>query len=336
MKAFLKIIVVAMALLGAIQSHAQQVEPFVQVRPMNTALYLPSEGGNGWLFDIFPSGLVFGAHYTYGPDNQTSWLILQGNYVANNEADRLRTGILGRASSQLFEGRNGSCFGCPYVAPSIVPSVYGSGEIVWFDPRRAEFRWNGQVKQLTRLGDLEAASSGSALFKGRWRVARIVQSGGTASEQDQGFVTFRDRTSSRVYFRDGRPTWDPKIPVPQDTWPQYEVVCFPPVGGISCSPSFAGTPDGQGRTTNPVYYSDPSTGDIHGINYCDSTQFPDCAVADTVNGQPIIRVTFRARFDVLIQSREVMFIRSSSSLGAPDDLRFSQEWVLRRALDGVQ
>lgn len=316
-------------------AYGQAIEPIVPVRPMNTALFVPSEGGSGWLVDILPSGLVFAAHYTYGPDNQPAWLILQSNFQANSEADRLVTGILGRATSQLFEGRNGPCFGCPYVAPQIVPSTYGSGELVWFDTRRAEFRWNGQVKQLSRLGDIEGASSGVAMFKGRWRAAEIVRNGSTATEQDQGFATFRERTLDRVHFRDGRPAWDPKIPLPPDNSPQFELVCTPVAGlGGACS-FLRRTPDSEGRVADPVFYQD-HTGDIHALSYCSDTGFPDCGVADSVNGQSIIRATFRAaRFDVLIQSRDVMVIRSSFSNGGTD-LRFNREYVLRRALDGVQ
>lgn len=325
--AFIALLVVSCA------SASQALEPVVPVRPMNTALFVPSESGSGWLIDVFPSGLVFGAHYTYGPDGQTAWLILQGNFVANTEADRLRTGILGRASSQLFEGRNGPCFGCNYVPPSIVPSTYGSGELVWFNTGRAEFRWNGQTKVLSRLGEIDATSTSAAIFKNRWRVSRIQRSGNSFTEVDEGIVRFQNRTLDRVFVRDARPDFDPLIPIPQDNWQQFEVVCSPPAGSGFCAASFAsGTPLPDGRIGTPLFFQDANTGDIHYIRVCDDTSVPNCALLETgPNGQPIARTRFNGvRGDVFISSPDVLVIRASFGGFTGTPLAFDREWVLRK------
>lgn len=312
---------------------AQALEPVIPVRPMNTALFVPSESGSGWLIDVFPSGLVFGAHYTYGPDGQTAWLILQGDYVANTEADRLRTGILGRASSQLFEGRNGPCFGCNYVPPSIVPSTYGSGELVWFNTGRAEFRWNGQTKALSRVGEIQAASTSAAIFKNKWRVSRIQRSGNSFSEVDEGIVRFQNRTLDRAFVRDARPDFDPLIPIPQDNWQQFEIVCTPPAGSLFCVPSFAAAqPLPDGRVGAYLFYQDPNTLDIHYINVCDNTSVPNCAnLEQGSGGQLIVRGRYNGvRGDVLIVSTDVLVIRSSFGGFPGQPLSADREWVLRK------
>lgn len=312
---------------------AQALEPVIPVRPMNAALFVPSESGSGWLIDVFPSGLVFGAHYTYGPDGQTAWLILQANYIANTEADRLRTGILGRASSQLFEGRNGPCFGCNYVPPSIVPSTYGSGELVWFNTGRAEFRWNGQTKALSRVGEIEAASTSAAIFKSKWRVTRIQRSGNSFTEVDEGVVRFQNRTLDRVYLRDARPDYDPGIPIPQDNWQQFEIVCSPPPGSNFCVPSFAfSAPLPDGRVGAELFYQDPNNGDIHYISVCTDTSIPNCANLETgPNGQFIARGRYiNTRGDVLILNPELIVIRQSIGGFPGTPLSFAKEWVLRK------
>jgi hypothetical protein len=309
-------------------------QPQVQVRPIPGALYAPAESGSGWLFEVWPGGLAFAAHYTYDPAGDTGWLILQGNFVPNDENDRLRTGILGRVSSTLFVGTNGPCFGCPYTAPAIGPSSFGTGELVFFGTRRAEFRWNGQTKQLSRLAELDPAATPDAVFKGTWRVSLILRNlqTGQYSESDEGYVTFRNRTAPRIYFRpatspQGLPA-DPLIPLPGDDWPQYEMVCPP----FNCPALGSDGSDGAGISRNPVWYRDPNTGDIHGLEYCDATGIPNptCGVQD---GGVLRAGYYGGRYDFLIVTRDFAVVRLGS--GYSTQMVYGGEYVLRRVLDGI-
>lgn len=174
------VIFLVIALVGIRGAIAQNAfDPTYPITPyLQPSWFVPSESGSGFLFGRLPNTTtLFGAYYTYTAGGQSSWLVFQGPYVATSDAERIATGVIGRASSPLYEAMGGPCLTCPYTAPTVQQSALGQAEIVFTNSTSAEFHVSTANKALVPLDTATVKSVPDVFvgtFSGTLRVKPIA------------------------------------------------------------------------------------------------------------------------------------------------------------------
>ena len=119
------------------------------ILPYRGMYYEPGHGGTGLTVDIDKKGFVFATFYTYTPQGQPYWYVMQGTYQGNSEQERVLSGVLGSVEATPYIAENGECIGpgCSYRAPTYVSSGFHA-RIQWTAPRVATLTIGSQVWHL--------------------------------------------------------------------------------------------------------------------------------------------------------------------------------------------
>lgn len=128
-------------------------------------------------FDIGPNGSSYGTFmlfHTYDADgSQINW-IGQPEYRPTTEQDRMATGVIGRASGDLYYATNGPCIGCAPRNPVITyPGIHFEAE--WIAPRTLTLKLSGARTGAFNLTAVNYASAAdTSLLEGTWAATVTV------------------------------------------------------------------------------------------------------------------------------------------------------------------
>ena len=131
--------------------------------------------GSGWALSRLPnlpgSNLPFysGTVYTYDNQGDPYWLLMTGEWQQTAWQQFFLTGEIGRITGGMVDGRQGACPVCPYVAPVVEPSPYGTAEIRFVGgDGRAEVRMDGVLSETIRPSELNLWTPVEDLLVGFW------------------------------------------------------------------------------------------------------------------------------------------------------------------------
>jgi hypothetical protein len=128
--------------LGAIAPAAQALDTSVSERlgivaPYTGSYFDPAQSGSGLEVDIGPGLGNFISFQTYdAAGNQVNYL-LQAAYTPTTEQERAATGIIGRATGEFLQARDGQCPGCEYRQPQLTATGLHA-TLEWSDPRHVK------------------------------------------------------------------------------------------------------------------------------------------------------------------------------------------------------
>jgi hypothetical protein len=162
--------------LAAQEFNPSRINPVFELPPYDQVLWFnPERNGEGWSLGTIRhptpgEGPIFaGTLYTYQPDGSPEWLLMQGSYTAATPQETTITGITGRATGVLYQGRNGNCPVCPAQPATVQPSPYGQGEMVFKHGTRAEVWMDGVRVDTIQPIDFQVTRLLRDRLTGTWR-----------------------------------------------------------------------------------------------------------------------------------------------------------------------
>jgi hypothetical protein len=151
MKIALCAVVAVLAIATGTCAHAAAISSSLGAIQPYTGLYSdPNQSGSGLSVDIGPGGMLFVQFATYdAAGNQVNYLA-QPTYVPSSETVLTTTGVIGTATSQMYQVTNGQCPGCPYRAPTVT-GLPINPTFTWATPRHVTMSFNGSTYDLFAL-----------------------------------------------------------------------------------------------------------------------------------------------------------------------------------------
>jgi hypothetical protein len=140
--------------------------------PYRGMYYEAGRGGTGLTLDVDNEGNIFAVFYTYTPDGQPYFYLMQGKYKFQSDPSRIATGILGTFEATPYISEGGECVGdgCVYKSPARTATDLHA-KIVWTSPRVATLTIGSQTWHLrAALYSISDADD----IEGQWFFSAVV------------------------------------------------------------------------------------------------------------------------------------------------------------------
>lgn len=136
-----------------------------------------SVAGVSMEFDVGPQGSSYGSfflvHTFDAAGNQINW-IGQPNLVPTDEAERVATGVIARASGDLYYATNGPCIGCAAHDQTIVQTGVHFA-LAWATPRSVTMTLSGaQTGEFHLTAANFAGQDDSQFLSGTWAATSVL------------------------------------------------------------------------------------------------------------------------------------------------------------------
>jgi len=229
--------------------------------PYNGAYIDWNVGGVGMDWDSGPAGSGYGGIFTFhaydADGNQVNWTG-QPAYVPATNADRIATGVIGRASADLYLATDGPCIGCAPATPVITP-VGIHAKLAWTTPRTVTLTLSGAHTGTYHLTAVNYASTDDrGLLEGTWAATYVadLNHGYNARPVLVGSMAILEMRAipAPTVVRD--PNAPAGTPLPPEGAQFYAVGCMP-------DDNHAGSSDRapcRGFYNRAGYWADPRTG----------------------------------------------------------------------------